>query len=790
MDDVLSVELEIKEGKATVKIDRFTQSLQALNADINSVGKNAPFAEKLTTDFVALEKKTNDVRKGFQSVSATRLDSGNIGFLTKEIVKTSERARQLQSDIGSIRRELANPARKSSIAFLTEELKAAEREAESLNRKLDRVNAKDSASHASGGGNGGGGGGGGRITDLQATALELTDDFVPEGFNRPFNAVARGLIGINALSLTTVATFGAIAAAGVAVVKITQNIREEAERRLKAEELIQGAINGQIIGQREALQNLQKSREQAQKDRQFNRDLGTSSIEELKRQRATVEELKNLTPATFLATENGKNVRKPNENFEKLSQRLLTLDAQIEQTGLNSQKARNDSFNQRFEDFKKNQQDAADFEKRQAEKREQAAEKAKQKISDLRDTFVSLKSADNPLLKQMTDLETATERARIKFGAFGDSVVSKIADIEKANLTKAINLQIFENKFEALKLNQQARQLAATPERDFAPFQRSLESVERKVDFVSKINGLNRQIDESAFYANAYNPNNPQTFNENRFGLGKSGASGIAGGRKPGESFQDFEQRQKEFTESAIKAFDAIGEIRSLNEISLEGTGIYGKSAVADKILSAIPSREDLLKGLNSPNSDVRGNAEFLLKEQSNALFTKRDFEKQKFKDVLENQKTSEFGRQFGKEQIGLINNSQTLTEAEKVSRRLAVSDALGNDLDPTLKRQRIQDLVEKAKSKIEEDVQTKQQAKDLNDLVKLLTGQLKATGIKIDAANLPKGGSAAVQITVKDDTTGGVKSNMKPSPQASDTAEAYYDPDFNFRGAGGFSNR
>jgi hypothetical protein len=71
-----------------------------------------------------------------------------------------------------------------------------------------------------------------------------------------------------------VAVFCAIVIAGIVGVKMSQNIRAEAEKHLVVETGISAAVNRQIISQREGLENLKKEREQAQADRVFNRSLG------------------------------------------------------------------------------------------------------------------------------------------------------------------------------------------------------------------------------------------------------------------------------------------------------------------------------------------------------------------------------------------------------------------------------------------------------------------------------------------------------------------------------------
>lgn len=63
---------------------------------------------------------------------------------------------------------------------------------------------------------------------------------------------------------------------------VTKNMRKDAEKYLKNEEMIAAARNRQILSQQEGLRNLEKERRQAQEDREFKRFLGVESFEEFK----------------------------------------------------------------------------------------------------------------------------------------------------------------------------------------------------------------------------------------------------------------------------------------------------------------------------------------------------------------------------------------------------------------------------------------------------------------------------------------------------------------------------
>jgi hypothetical protein len=267
MSDNLTIELLISDNQAEVVLGK---NRQRFNDFVNEV-KSKPLSLKFTVpnqgfiDLDKLEKRADAIRKSFQSIAATRLDAGQVNNLTREIVKAHECSGQLERDIKSIKAELQKPNRKSSIAFLTDELRAAEKEADSLTRKLSALpdaGGVDAGGRSSTGSKTARGRRKG-LTDTQRTVLELTDDFAPEGFNRPFNAVAGELLKINTLGATSLATFGSIAVVGAALVKISYDIRNDAEVRLKTEEKIAATLNKQRLEAQELKKAFEEQRKEA-----------------------------------------------------------------------------------------------------------------------------------------------------------------------------------------------------------------------------------------------------------------------------------------------------------------------------------------------------------------------------------------------------------------------------------------------------------------------------------------------------------------------------------------------
>ncbi len=437
----LTIELEIKEGNTEVVIGKTKQKIEDFVRDVEKKQPNIRFtvSDKSFIDLDKLEKRAEMTRTSFANIAKVRLDNGQIGLLTKEIVVAAERSKQLSHDISSIKTELANPNRKSSIKFLTEELRAAEVEADSLNRKLNSLGAGGVSGGASGG-RASGGAASNRLSSFQKQNLSYQINDVLTGLASGQNvtqiaAQQSGQIAqifnpaqITAFaaaygSLVTILGAGAVAIA--ATWKITGDIRKEAERRLKVEEMIAGAMNRQILSSKQAFEDYKKFREETAKDRRFSAFLEDGSVDDLKNRRASLERIQNLNLSTNTSTlpvlENGKVVQKPNEEFERRKQEITALDAQIEALQKKSASS-NSVFNQSFGLIQKEQEAALRLEEKRIEaekKRIADIEKAREKVKELEKAYLSVfdslyqkTGANNPFVVVFSEGDKALQMMR------------------------------------------------------------------------------------------------------------------------------------------------------------------------------------------------------------------------------------------------------------------------------------------------------------------------------------------------------------------------------------------
>lgn len=691
--DVLSIELQISEENAKVVLSRSKQKLEDFVKTAEKAQPNIKFKidNQGVIDLEKLEKRAEQTRQTFAAISATRLDSGSLGHLSKEIVQAHERARQLHSDISNVKKELADPNRKSSIAFLTDELRAAEREAEKLDRKLNSLSG--------GAANGRGAANNLKLSGFQKTNLSYQINDVLTGFasgQNPTQILAQQggqiaqifdpaqIAAFSAAYSGLVTILGAGAVAIAATYKITGDLRAEAERRLKVEEMITGAINRQRIAQREAYRDLQKDIADADRRRSFSQFLQTDDLEALKKRRDLIEQLikpnaqnVSLVPAALPAIENGKVVQKPNEAFETLRRERLELNERINQVPLERNAQALKSFEQRNEDFKKAQAAAIDYEKRRAEqianaekKRLEDVEKAKEKVKQLEkiylDTFSNLNvklNSNNPFVAVFSDADKALKDLR-------ENIKGLPPELQKI----AVQMQSKINFRQFLTANLD-NQLSAFDLRSDAD------------NFRSPFNGEKQKKDQQEFVERFLRNNPNYLFSENKSSLDDETRSRIL----------------KQFAPS------------SLNETP------------ADRLNKTLDDKFNLL-----------------------------------YKPGQTEQQLAVADRKF----ISLTEGANPLD----LSKNLRESAALVREREAVRQERYQQEAMTLYREQRDYQRQIAENTKNQNKIAE-------------------KGGSKAIEITLKDRTSSGGAAQLQSSATASDVGSAYYDPNLDFSG-NGFTNR
>lgn len=488
--------------------------------------------DTISNKFSVLQSKAQQTKLAFSDIAAQNLKTGKFTNLTKEIEIARDRSRQLESDIKSIQKELASPNRKSSIKFLTEELRGAETEADSLNRKLLLVQSKDGDGKRGGGSGSAGGGRRGGISEKQAAALEIFDDFAPEGLNKPFNALARaGLAAENIkeaagemsvlskLSLTTLGVFGAIGVAGFLIVDATRKAREEAEKRLKQETLITAEFNKQHLAQKQAVKDLRNAEIEQKFGRSFASELTNLDDEGLKRRQATSRRIFSLSPTA--------------ETAEKEKGIILAINDELARRAETRTKQADDSFNRRNENFKTFEQSSIEFEKKSQIEIEKGIEKVKELGKTYNSVFqnLSLKSnSNNPFVQIFAESRSELDKLKDSIKGLPDDLQrAAIASQQAINRNKLFETRL-DNDLSAFDLREDAARFRGQPtslkiddiDKFFADF------IEDELKRIAKRNGgaglkYNTSIANGLFYGITQTTGDPlKNFNSNIF-AGKDG---------------------------------------------------------------------------------------------------------------------------------------------------------------------------------------------------------------------------------------------------------------------------
>lgn len=481
-------------SKAKQSSDAFQESLNRLNRALNDTGK-PNFFEKYKSAFDDLEKRADKTFSVLRKATEENIAAGKT-FGYSQIVTDDEKAvGRLITRLRELKRESAQTENAKYFQKYREEIRLVEADLDKLvlkNKSLGAAGsnaaglfsknprqagyqkqqllyqANDVATMAAMGAN--------PTQIIASQAGQIAQIFEPKQI-AAFAAAHAGLV------TTVVAGAAAIAL----TYKITGDIREEAERRLKAEENIQIAINKQIIAQRESLQNLKDLREEAERNRNFQGRLQTDSVESLKSRRATLEKLVSLVPAGY-SEQQRKEIQEINARFgqtkdpekrrelteqlnkitpsqlaEREKKEILELDARI--AAIQKQKAQDpiDTFRRQGELDEKAREDALKAEEKRIEKFKQSVEQANAKVTELKKNSTELlrdltaSASDNPFVKIFSDADRAAERLRETMKGLSKDSIEAFARIQQQAALRQIFGARLDASLGALDLRQQAR---------------------------------------------------------------------------------------------------------------------------------------------------------------------------------------------------------------------------------------------------------------------------------------------------------------------------------------------
>lgn len=271
-------------------------------------------------------------------------------------------------------------------------------------------------------------------------------------------AMAFSGLKLSGAMAATAVSVGVIAAAGYGIVKWSESVRSEAERRLKTEEGIAGAMNRQRLAGIEITKNLKDQLADAARLREFNKFLSGGDINALQRRLDSLTQLQSLGGNTTVGTDaKGNPIGVETESSAQRRSEIVALTAQIE--ALKSAGGSSSRFADDFKNFQK-QQEAA---KKKQEEFNESVKKGEERVKELGVQYSNAFSgvfaaagADNPFVKLYSDADAAAKKFREQtVGLSEDLRKQGLAMIESQNAIGLYKAKL-ENSFTAFDLRETA----------------------------------------------------------------------------------------------------------------------------------------------------------------------------------------------------------------------------------------------------------------------------------------------------------------------------------------------
>lgn len=441
MADKLSVTLETPGAeKAIGSINEFRSAAVNADATINKLGSTTDkiLNDKFSKSLSNIQRQAHDV-----SFQLSRISDATIG--TKGLDGLGRAAQRSHADIQRTLNRLREIEKEMSVSrdpVVLNKLQAEAIEAgaalDRLQNKIDRVAAGRQAAQQKR-----------TAADVQGRAGGLLGSAAAAGV--PFASEAS--IGLDAaaaagISAGALALAAGLAAAGVALVQISKNLRAEAERRLKAEEAIAIAANKELIARRDALKEFREADALRERDRINDERRANATVADrdaLKQRIDLLKQLRDLDPTGPKAGEFDDRIRSAESRLNDLNkQSVANADA---------------AFNARNEAFKKSQEQAREAER----KRIQSINEGRQKIEQLAQTTDALfaeifrrQGADNPFVAVFTDAEKAISDTRKATAGLSADLQKVALDLVSAQNANALFSARLESRIAAVNLRSDA----------------------------------------------------------------------------------------------------------------------------------------------------------------------------------------------------------------------------------------------------------------------------------------------------------------------------------------------
>ncbi len=371
------------------------------------------------------------------------------------------------------------------------------------------------------------------------------------------------------------------------------------------------------------------------------------------------------------------------------------------------------------------------------------AETVKKMIQDVRGAMLDAVE-DNPLVKMMVDFGDATDRAAIKFKGANVEFINQMADLDRQVIQRNINKGIYDNEKSALKAEQEARRLELEPLTSRDQFQQRLQLSNARIEFAAEDRQLMKRQTEALYYAGTQTE---KSFNQSKYSTSELARLG----------------KTREDQDRAINIKESLADIAALRGADVNGTGAFGRELIADKILSLIPDANELRKQLRrSTDPSLRSEAQSLFGLQAESLEQKRESNAAKLREQIEQARFKNLAIRDAEEQLRNING---LTDKQSVQEFLAITGELGNEnLTANLRAGRVAALKEQAAQQRAEKKDAADQAKRIDDVMKIMRSQMENQGLRV------KSDVPIVEIQVNSSDLGVTQRGLGTRASQSDT--------------------
>lgn len=405
--DEIGIELFIDEKKASLVLDNFEKKAVDTINKVETAGKNAKFGREMEQDLAGAVARVQDLRVQLQNTATVASQTG--APIWRSYVtgaqQAADRARILYGQLKQLQVEASRTTDPTLFRSIQNQARSTEAQITALEVKMQRVVAGRSAIAARGGA--------GATTGLaQSGAVQSAAQGLLTGAGVP--AEAASLIPASALL-----SAGVAAAAGVVIIKWSEQVKKEAEQRYALEEKIQGIYNKQALALKaisDADRDFQTQRAQAAEGRQLNQRIAGAAgnsgdlafIQEQLQADIALAERRRYIDSIY-----GKGGDDPKAIEADIAQKraaILKIDEEI-------QKAQKTGFTDSdsgkypiFERMRKSLEDENEKFKKEVDKARDLVSSYKKEVTDLTQGIFAERGSDNPFVKVFTDADEAIRR--------------------------------------------------------------------------------------------------------------------------------------------------------------------------------------------------------------------------------------------------------------------------------------------------------------------------------------------------------------------------------------------